>query len=102
MINKGTQRQNYIRLLEYDEDGRSRMADTSKKLTVNLEFSYFDLIQRLAIIEGSNKTAIVRRAIDYYASQFDDDSLFPRSGYDDERSPVFAARCAQAVGHDTD
>ena len=90
MINKQKQTQNFRRLLDYDEQTRRRdFADDARKLTVQLEFSYHDVVKRIALLEGTTKTELMRRMVDFYAEQFSDDVLFPHSGLDGEQHPRF-------------
>ena len=80
MINKSTTQRNYRRLVEYDEaqQGAEELAGT-RKLTLNLDVSYHDILKRLALIEGTSKTEIIRRALNSYSEMFGDDVLFPSS-----------------------
>ena len=81
MINKSTTRRNYMRLLEYDthvnELADAGHQDELRKMTLNIDWSYHDVVKRMALIEGITKTEVMRRAIDFFAESFGDDVLFP-------------------------
>ena len=81
MINKATTRKNYLRLLEYDRQADELAQELGhkqlRKLTLNIDNSYHDVLSRIAIIEGISKTEAVRRAINFYSEVFGDDVLFP-------------------------
>ncbi len=80
MINKTTTQRNYKRLCDYDEQAaRAEHTDVRKKLTLNLDLSFHDIVMRLALIEGTTKTEIIRRAINNYSELFGDELLFPTS-----------------------
>ena len=84
MINKSTTRRNYLRLLEYDQEqdqlgqlSRARGNQVRRKLTLNIDQSYHDVLTRICLIEGISKTEAVRRAINAYSEIFGDEVLFP-------------------------
>ena len=78
MINQSTTRRNYQRLINYDEQQRlSQESEGRRKLTLNIDLTFHDVVKRMAIIEGTTKTEIIRRAIDAYAELFGDELLFP-------------------------
>ena len=78
-MNKATLQANARALFEYDLEQVQEDLEGSKKLTLRLERSYHDLMQRLAIVEGSSRTSIIRRALDHYSNQYPDQVLFPQA-----------------------
>ena len=81
MINRATTQRNYRRLVEYDESQNMgcEKEQGARKLTVNIDVSYHDVIKRLSLVEGISKTEVIRRAIDAYSEVFGDEVLFPSS-----------------------
>jgi|TARA_R100000664_G_C2744695_1_gene132643 hypothetical protein len=78
-MNKATLQANARALFEYDQEQVQDDMTERKKLTLRLERSYHDLMQRLAIVEGSSRTSIIRRALDHYSKQYPDQVLFPQA-----------------------
>jgi len=85
MINKLTTRRNYARLLEHDKAYRKRNRDYTdrslRKLTLNLDETYHDIITRVCLLEGISKVEAVRRAINHYSDTFGDETLFPEDSF---------------------
>jgi hypothetical protein len=82
--NKDLVRRNFRKLIAYDqvdEFGGQDPSDRSlkKKLTLMLDLSYHDVLNRLKILEGTTKTEIVRRALDAYAEALPEGALYPVS-----------------------
>jgi hypothetical protein len=81
MINKSTTRRNYLRLLEYEQELHAKLhlgeLPDKKKLTLNIDRSYHDVVKRICLLEGISKTEAIRRAINIYSDLFGDDVLFP-------------------------
>jgi len=76
-MNKAALKANARRLVEYDQEQEPDNLVGSRKLTLRLEGSYHDLMNRVAIVEGTTRTEIIRRALDHYSKQFGDQVLFP-------------------------
>jgi len=77
-MNKGSIRANARALYEYAQLHDQDELELRKKLTLRLEGSYHDLMSRVAILEGTTRTEIIRRALDHYAKQYGDKILFPK------------------------
>jgi len=73
-MNEATRRQRVRELISYE-----RPEEFPIKLTVVLDPSYQEVIDRLGILQGENKTAVIKSALDCYASQIGDAHLFPTS-----------------------
>ena len=71
-MNEATRRARIRKLLKY-EPPRSMPG----KLTVVLEESYQEVIDRIGILQGESKSAVIRSALDCYAGQFGTAVLFP-------------------------
>jgi hypothetical protein len=78
-MNKATLQSNARALFEYDQEQDQDDLVGSKKLTLRLEGSYHDLMNRLAIVEGTTRTSVIRRALDHYSNQYPDQVLFPQT-----------------------
>jgi predicted DNA-binding protein len=76
-MNKGQQTENIQKLLDYALAAEQDTDTEPKKLTCVLSPHYHDALERLAILQGKTKTAIVRMAIDELVKQFGDDILYP-------------------------
>ena len=76
-MNKGQQTENIQRLLDYALAAEQDTDTEPKKLTCVLSPQYHDALERLAILQGKTKTAIVRLAIDELVKQFGEDVLYP-------------------------
>jgi hypothetical protein len=74
MMNEATRRERVRSLIEYE-----RPEDMPVKLTVVLDDSYQEVIDRIGILQGESKSAVVRSALDCYAAQFGSSVLFPTS-----------------------
>ena len=77
-MNKGSIRANARALFEYDQLYDQDELEIRKKLTLRLESSYHDLMNRVSILEGTTRTEIIRRALDHYAKKYGDRVLFPK------------------------
>ena len=77
-MNKGAQEENTRKLLEYQLVAQQQTDREDKKLTIMLSFQYHDALERLAILQGKTKTAVVRQALDELAAQFGDELLYPQ------------------------
>ena len=78
MINHSTTQRNYKRLVEYDQlQQESTPNEGRRKLTLNIDLTFHDVVKRMALIEGTTKTEIIRRAIDAYAELFGAELLYP-------------------------
>ena len=77
-MNKSSVRANARALFEYDQLHDQGELEQRKKLTLRLEGSYHDLMNRVSILEGTTRTEIIRRALDHYAKQYGDRILFPK------------------------
>ena len=83
-MNKENARRNFRKLIAYDQvdefSGHSATDKTlRKKLTLMLDLSYHDVLNRLKILEGTTKTEIIRRALEAYAESFPEGALYPVS-----------------------
>jgi hypothetical protein len=54
--------------------------ETRKKLTIVLEGGYWDLLERLCLVEDQSKTNLVRIALDFYADKVGRERLYPIHG----------------------
>jgi|MDTB01.2.fsa_nt_gb hypothetical protein len=78
-MNKGQQTENAQKLLAYDVASKQDTDTEDKKLTCVLSHHYHDVLDRMAILTGKTKTAVVRQAIDELAKQFGEDVLYPQT-----------------------
>jgi|TARA_R110002124_G_scaffold222852_1_gene388237 hypothetical protein len=81
-MNKGTQGENTRNLIAYElaAQQEQQLTDTGerRKLTLNLKHHYHDVLERMALLQGKTKTAVVRQALDVLATQFGDELLYPK------------------------
>jgi|AJXC01.1.fsa_nt_gi hypothetical protein len=77
-MNRAAIVENTKRLLDYATKRDQEQEPETSKLTIRLNRTYHDVMRRLAILEGTNRTEIVRRALDHYSEQWGDEVLFPR------------------------
>jgi len=73
-MNEATRRERIKNLLKYKPPKLM-----PSKLTVVLEDSYQEVIDRIGILQGESKSAVIRSALDCYAEQFGTGILFPSS-----------------------
>jgi hypothetical protein len=76
-MNKGQLTENAQRLLAYAIVSARETDRENRKLTCMLSFEYHDAIERMAILQGTTKTAVIRQAIDELVKQFGEDTLYP-------------------------
>ena len=69
-MNKPTIQSNIAKLIELEHP-------TDGKETFRLSGAYIDVLNRMAILQGTSKTAVVRQALDLLSEQFGDDVLWP-------------------------
>lgn len=80
-MNKGTQGENTRALIAYDIAAQQEQLEAigeRRKLTLNLKHQYHDVLERMALLQGKTKTAVVRQALDALAKHFGDDVLYPK------------------------
>lgn len=75
-MNRGSQAENARKLLAYEMEEREDHG--ARKFTCELSQQYHDILERMSIIQGKTKTAVVRQALDELAKQFGDEILYPR------------------------
>lgn len=78
-MNKATLQANARALFQYNLEHDQDDLEGTRKLTLRLEGSYHDLMNRLAIVEGTTRTGVIRRALDHYSNQYPDQVLFPQT-----------------------
>ena len=72
-MNEARLRENRKALIEYDQAEDTALP---KKLTLALPASYQDLLVRLAILNGTSKTEMIKKALDQLSIGFGD-KLYP-------------------------
>ena len=77
-MNTAARANNIKKLLEYHL--RSMKESQSGRLNMDLGEGYMDVLNRIAIIEGTSKTKIVKEALDRLADEYGEQVLFPEVG----------------------
>jgi hypothetical protein len=77
-MNTAARTNNIKKLLEYHL--KSLQESQSGRLNMDLGEGYMDVLNRIAIIEGTSKTKIVKEALDRLAEEYGEQVLFPEVG----------------------
>ena len=77
-MNTASRTNNIKKLLAYHL--KSLRESQSGRLNMDLGEGYMDVLNRIAIIEGTSKTKIVKEALDRLADEYGEQVLFPEVG----------------------
>jgi hypothetical protein len=76
-MNEQMMRNNYEKLLEYHQDYQLNPNTEPSRITVELTPQWADLLVRIVLLEGTSKTAVIRKALDGLADQIGSNVLYP-------------------------
>jgi len=76
-MNEQMMRNNYEKLLEYHQDYQLNPNTEPSCITVELTPQWADLLVRIVLLEGTSKTAVIRKALDGLADQIGSNVLYP-------------------------
>ena len=75
-MNKAARKKSIVKLLEYHMSPQRE----SGRLNMDLGAGYMDVLNRIAILEGTSKTSIVKEALDRLVEAYGEKVLFPEVG----------------------
>jgi hypothetical protein len=76
-MNEQMMRNNYQKLLEYHQDYELNPNTEPSRITIELTPEWADLLVRIVLLEGTSKTAVVRKALDGLADEIGSSVLYP-------------------------
>lgn len=76
-MNEQMMRNNYQKLLEYHQDYELNPNTEPSRITIELTPEWADLLVRIVLLEGTSKTAVVRKALDTLADEIGSSVLYP-------------------------
>lgn len=76
-MNEQMMRNNYQKLLEYHQDYQLNPNTEPSRITIELTSEWADLLVRIVLLEGTSKTAVIRKALDTLADEIGSNVLYP-------------------------
>lgn len=76
-MNEQMMKNNYRKLLEYHQDYQLNPNTEPSRITVELAPEWADLLVRIVLLEGTTKTAVIRKALDRLADEIGSSVLYP-------------------------
>lgn len=76
-MNKQMMKNNYQKLLEYHQDYELNPNTEPSRITIELAPEWTDLLVRIVLLEGTSKTAVIRKALDGLADEIGSKVLYP-------------------------
>jgi len=75
-MNTATQRENMKKLIEY----QIATPGSGSRLNLDIGMSYMDVLNRIAILQGTSKTQVIKDALDRIVEAYGEQILFPEVG----------------------